>query len=101
MCIAVSLLINIAWAAPEKDESTGFIIDKGWELVKANCTVCHSSKLVIQSNLSDVAWLDTIRWMQQEQGLWELGDHEAVILNYLIKNYGLSETSFKRKPLDY
>lgn len=101
ICIAILLLINVAWAAPQKDESTGFIIDLGWELVKANCTVCHSSKLVIQNNLSEVGWLDTIRWMQQEQGLWDLGDYEAIILKYLSKNYGLSEAGFKRRPLEY
>lgn len=99
--IAVLLLINIAWAAPEKDADTGFIIDEGWELVKANCTVCHSSRLVIQNKLSKTVWLDTIRWMQQEQGLWDLSDAETIIVNYLAKNYGLPEIGFKRKPLDY
>ena len=95
------LLVNLAWSAPPKDESTAFIIDEGWELVKAHCTVCHSSKLVIQNKLSATGWLDTIRWMQQEQGLWDLGDAEEVILNYLAKNYGLPEETVQETLAGY
>ena len=35
-------------------------------------------------------WQDKIRWMQQTQNLWDLGEDEAIILTYLAKNYAPS-----------
>ena len=29
-----------------------------------------------------------IRWMQETQGLWPLGEDEDRVLNYLAANYG-------------
>ena len=81
------------------DAKTGFIIDTGWEAVRANCTACHSSRLVIQNKLTKEVWLETIRWMQEGQGLWQLGDFEPIILNYLAKNYAPSTKKGKRKLL--
>ncbi len=84
----------------KKDTATGFVIDKGWEIVRANCTGCHSSRLVIQNRLTRKVWVETIRWMQEEQGLWQLGDFEPVILDYLAKNYSPTTAKGKRKKLE-
>lgn len=81
------------------DKATGLIIDKGLDLVTAHCTGCHSSKLITQFHTDRAGWLEKIRWMQQKQKLWALGDAEPVILDYLAKNYPASETVNRRAAL--
>jgi hypothetical protein len=81
------------------DKSTGLIVDKGLDLVTAHCTGCHSSKLITQFHTDRDGWLEKIRWMQQKQKLWALGDAEPVILDYLSKNYPASETVNRRAAL--
>ena len=81
------------------DKSTGLIVDKGLDLVTAHCTGCHSSKLITQFHTDRAGWLEKIRWMQQKQKLWALGDAEPVILDYLSKNYPASETVNRRAAL--
>lgn len=66
---------------------TGFVQDVGMIEVIDNCTNCHSAKLVTQNRMSREAWQATIIWMQETQNLWDLGENETVILDYLAKNY--------------
>lgn len=66
---------------------TGFIADENYELVVANCTGCHSSKLVTQNRATKEGWQNMIQWMQETQNLWELGENEEKIVEYLAKNY--------------
>lgn len=70
---------------------TGFVDDIGLMETIDNCTNCHSSKLVTQNRMSKERWVETIRWMQKTQGLWNLGGNEAIIVNYLAKNYAPSK----------
>lgn len=81
------------------DPNTGFIIAQGYELVTAHCTGCHSSKLVTQYRGNKQDWLNKIRWMQQKQKLWDLGESEPVILDYLSKNYPAIERVDRRSQL--
>ena len=81
------------------DKATGLIVDKGLDIVTAHCTGCHSSKLITQFHTDRAGWLEKIRWMQQKQKLWQLGDAEPVILDYLAKNYPASETVNRRAAL--
>lgn len=83
------------------DPETGLILSKGWKSVKAHCVTCHSIKLVTQNRMSRKGWLESIRWMQKEHGLWPLREEEQVILNYLSKNYGIpdKEKGSRRKKL--
>ena len=67
--------------------STGFIEAKGLMTVVNNCTNCHSSKLVIQNRMNADRWNATIKWMQETQNLWPLGDNQKVIVDYLVSNY--------------
>ena len=67
--------------------STGFIDASGLMTVVNNCTNCHSSKLVIQNRMNADRWNATIKWMQETQNLWQLGDNQKVIVDYLVKNY--------------
>lgn len=70
---------------------TGLIEAEGLMTVVNNCTTCHSAKLVTQNRMGKAQWNATIRWMQEEQGLWELGDNQEVIVNYLVTNYPVLE----------
>ncbi|MCB0555582.1 MAG: hypothetical protein KDD02_18690 [Phaeodactylibacter sp.] len=70
---------------------TGLAVAEGFEVVRANCTVCHSGHLVAQNRATRDGWQEMIRWMQRTQGLWQLGDKEAVILDYLAANYAPQE----------
>lgn len=66
---------------------TGLKDGEGLMTVIANCTACHSAQLVIQNRMNKERWDATIRWMQETQNLWDLGDNQEVIVNYLVKNY--------------
>ena len=72
--------------------------DPNLPYVVAHCTACHSSALITQNRMTREGWLNTIRWMQKKQGLWPLGDHETLVLDYLEKHY-FPENSGRRKPL--
>lgn len=80
-------------------EPTGFIIDDGMQTVITNCTSCHSAALVTQNRMSKEGWMATIRWMQETQNLWDLGDNEAIIVDYLAKHYA-PEAHGRRKSLN-
>ena len=82
------------------DVNTGLIVAEGLEVVRANCTGCHSAKLITQFYADKKGWLEKIRWMQQKQKLWDLGDSEPIILDYLAKNYPPSEKVNRRKNLE-
>ncbi|MEP5614236.1 MAG: hypothetical protein ABJP45_18435, partial [Cyclobacteriaceae bacterium] len=66
---------------------TGLVEGDGLMTVVNNCTNCHSAKLIIQNRMNRVRWVSSIRWMQRTQNLWELGDQEKVIIEYLVTNY--------------
>lgn len=67
--------------------ATGLIADDHYQLVVSNCTSCHSSKLITQNRATEEGWIKMIRWMQETQNLWDLGENEALIVEYLAKNY--------------
>lgn len=69
------------------DLESGLIIDEHYELVRGTCSACHSIDLVIQNSATREGWKDLIVWMQQTQKLWDLGENEPLILDYLEKNY--------------
>lgn len=82
------------------DKETGLINDANFVYVKAHCTGCHSSKLIIQHRFSRTEWQNKIRWMQRYHKLWELGDAEKNVLDYLEKHYSsptLTTMSLRRQ----
>ncbi|MFD2574078.1 hypothetical protein ACFSUS_25805 [Spirosoma soli] len=83
------------------DPETGLALDDQLMLVKGQCTACHSSKLILQSHFSREKWIERIRWMQRTQKLWDLGESEPAIVNYLVKHYGPLERTYdgRREPL--
>lgn len=97
--IVLLLLIPPLLQAEKMDPQTGLIIDKGFETVKKLCTVCHSAKLIVQNRATRQGWVDTIRWMQQTQGLQQLDQNtEQEILGYLAKHYA-PRAQGRRSPL--
>lgn len=94
---AALLGLPLMSVAQERDPDSGLIKAEGWQMTKANCTVCHSAKLVTQNSGTRNHWESLIRWMQETQGLWEFQpEMENVILDYLAENYGPQEDS--RRP---
>ncbi len=77
---------------------TGLIDDVNLDLVISNCTACHSAKLITQNRSSREGWQSMIRWMQESQKLWDLGENEEAILDYLAKNYAPDQKG-RRVPL--
>ncbi|WP_194776119.1 cytochrome C [Pararhodonellum marinum] len=77
---------------------TGLIAGEGLTAVIANCTNCHSAKLVTQNRFTAEGWIRVIRWMQETQDLWDLGTNEELIVAYLAKYYAPEELG-RRKQL--
>ncbi len=71
----------------KKDTESGLIDAPNLMMVKAQCTACHSSKLILQHRFTRAGWLDRIRWMQKYHKLWDLGESEKVVLDYLETYY--------------
>jgi CxxC motif-containing protein (DUF1111 family) len=100
-----ALLAACAWFAAGaciagENAQTALASGEGMELVQANCGACHSLALVTQNRMSRERWISTIRWMQDKQGLWDLGESEARIVDYLQQYYGVTEPRWRRKPLN-
>jgi hypothetical protein len=82
------------------DPETRFVIDEHWEIVKVNCTQCHSARLVVQTRADRETWLEMIRWMQRTQNLWAFPPQtEVQILDYLAAHYAPTRSSSRRAPL--
>lgn len=61
----------------------------GRDQVVQNCTACHSAAIILQNRMTRERWDETITWMQEKQGLWELEpDLRNTILDYLSRHFG-------------
>jgi hypothetical protein len=81
-----------------KHTSTGLVDGEGLSTVLNNCISCHSAKIITQNRMSKDMWRATIKWMQETQNLWDLGENEDVIVNYLSINYAPKKEG-RRTPL--
>jgi len=70
---------------------TGLKADPNLKLIIGSCTSCHSAKLITQNRATRQGWQNMIVWMQETQGLPNLGTKEPIILDYLAKNYAPKE----------
>jgi hypothetical protein len=79
----------------------------GSDIVNKNCTVCHSSQIVLQNNMTRKRWDETITVMQKKHGLWYLGPEvRNQILNYLSNFQGITggnseDKTFKTYRYEY
>jgi hypothetical protein len=71
--------------------ATGLVFAPGLIEVQRNCLACHSSKLITQTSASREGWIQIISWMQRPQGLWDLGEDEGIVLDYLATHYAPEE----------
>ena len=99
MPAAVLTIFPLLAFGAETDAKTGLVLAPGFEVVSIQCTVCHSAKLISQNRADREGWLAMIRWMQETQGLWPLGDKETRIVDYLAANYGPVGAG-RRMPLE-
>lgn len=80
------------------DAQTGLVLAPGFQVVKTNCIRCHSPQLITAKRATREGWEGTIRWMQANQGLGDLGKDEAIILDYLARHYAPTHEG-RRPPL--
>ena len=81
-------------------DASGFPEGAGRDVVIANCTACHSGRLVQQNRATRDGWREIIRWMQATQKLWHLEPQvEDAILGYLETVFGRpAEADGQRRP---
>ena len=98
--LSLPLLLTTANSTAQESVAAGELIqEEGWQLVRDNCTECHSSLIIVQNSGNREVWKSRIEWMQSSQGLGELGpDLEGSILDYLTSNYG-QKTASRRQAL--
>lgn len=89
---------DVDWPA-DSIHPTGLVYAPGFPLVRGNCTTCHSAALIVQNRATRAGWEGMIRWMQETQGLHDLGEDEAAILDYLAAHYAPVEVG-RRANLD-
>ncbi|MDH5914009.1 cytochrome C [Vibrio splendidus] len=85
------------------DKASGLIMAPGWETVKGQCNACHTSLIVAQNSGNREQWRETIQWMVDTQGLWDLSDTWDPVLDYLSTYYqdkGIDMNKYRRKPID-
>lgn len=82
------------------DPQSGLVIDENLMLVKSLCTACHSAKLITMNRFTRSGWKDKIVWMQKTQNLWDLGESESAVLDYLEKYYAPEPQTSRRQNLE-
>ncbi|EAS45745.1 hypothetical protein [Photobacterium profundum] len=85
------------------DPESGLIMAPGWEVVNYQCNACHTSMIIPQNSGTKEVWRETIQWMVDTQGLWDLSETWDPVLDYLSTNYGevkMDMEKFRRLPLD-
>jgi hypothetical protein len=76
--LMILLLAGRLSVAADLDPKTGLVLAPGIEVVSAQCTVCHSAKLISQNRA--------------------MGENEGPVLDYLAANYGPLSVG-RRRPL--
>ena len=86
------------------DKVSGLKMAPGWELVNYQCNACHSSLIIPQNGGDEAVWRETIQWMVDTQGLWDLSETWDPVLHYLSTYYPASndipQDIYRRRPLE-
>ncbi|MCF1426678.1 MAG: cytochrome C [Shewanella sp.] len=101
-CLMMSLSGVSAGAEYPVDPVSGLIMAPGWEMVNYQCSACHTSRIITQNAGDRKVWRDTIQWMVDSQGLWDLSDTWDPVLDYLSTYYAekkVDMSKFRRLPL--
>ena len=100
MLSAVAILMTKNVVAQEEINFQGLPLGKGIKLVLENCTVCHSTDIILQNHMSRKNWKKTIALMQQERGMVKLKKQDQkLILDYLSKYQGIDGDSISSKAV--
>ena len=87
----ISSLPDVVYS--EDSQYQGLPPGKGREQVIENCTACHSSAIILQNHMPRNKWDETLTWMQEKQGLWDLEpDLRKTILDYLSTHQGTKKS---------
>lgn len=71
--------------------------DVGKKETYDGCASCHSIKLVVQQGMDKDQWLETIKWMVEEQGMDPLADDlNETIAKYLATHFGRNRPNFPK-----
>ncbi len=100
IAITLASYSSLQLATAQENSQTGELIkQQGWQLVRDNCTECHTTQIITQNSGTREVWKSRLAWMQETQGLGKLeAALESSILNYLAENYG-QRTSSRRPAL--
>ena len=86
IALGCAAMVHVAWAAqnklvlPEK---------QAWEVVRGNCSPCHSMRLVTQQRLDRNNWEWVMEDMIKKFGAtWISPELRAIIVDYLVQHYG-------------
>lgn len=95
--LAVAAILALPSTPPLHAETqlheSGLRVADGLDTVLANCTVCHSAKIIAQNHMSRERWDKTLNWMREQQGMQELAPNDRkIILDYLAENQGVGKT---------
>ena len=97
---AVAILMTKNVLAQEEINFQSLPLGKGIKLVLENCTVCHSTDIILQNHMSRKNWKKTITLMQQERGMAKLKKQDQkIILDYLSKYQGIDGDSISSKAV--
>ena len=97
---AVAILMTKNVVAQEEINFQGLPLGKGVKLVLDNCTVCHSTDIILQNHMSRKNWNKTITLMQQKRGMAKLKKQDQkIILDYLSKYQGIDGDSISSKAV--
>ena len=84
LVINLIILFNIINNTYAKDNSS--ISDE--DILKYNCSSCHSLNIIYQQRLSSESWKEIILLMYKENGMEKLEkEYEERLITYLSKNY--------------
>ena len=97
---AVAILMTKNVVAQEEINFQGLPLGKGIKLVLENCTVCHSTDIILQNHMNRKNWKKTITLMQQERGMAKLNKQDQkIILDYLSKYQGVEGDGISSKTV--
>ena len=88
-----------AQVAQPNFQGNQLVAAEGVSLIRRHCLGCHSDQLIIQNRMSRERWEDNIKWMQETQGLWNLGPDHIGVIDYLAEHYAPLEVG-RRANLD-
>lgn len=85
-CLVLMSLGMLAVAAGQDKPLTA---EATWEVVRGNCSPCHSIRLVTQQRLDRANWEWVMEDMVKKYGAtWISKDLQKIIIDYLVKHYG-------------